>query len=215
MKIIVIGSGGHAKVVIDAIFKEKESSVVGLIDDFRTIGETTFNIPVIGKVEDIGSLSPELYFWIIAIGDNKGRHQVYSRLFDLGLNYINVVHPTAIIGNSVNIGVGNFIAAGTIINSGTTIGNHCIVNTGAQLDHDNTLQDFVNIAPKAALAGNVTVEKGSYIGMGANIIEKITISRQSIVGAGSVVLRDVTRFKVAYGNPCKEKRNMEMSDTFL
>lgn len=213
MKIVIIGSSGHAKVIIDAITKGRHYEILGLLDDFREQGETTLNIPVIGKVRDA-----EIYTdcsFIIAIGDNKHRHQIYSKLMELRLNYINVIHPSAIIGQEVDLGVGNFIAAGAIINSGTTIGNHCIINTGAQLDHDNVLHDFVSIAPKAALAGNVVIEKGSYIGMGANVIEKITISRHTVIGAGSVVNRSVPRFKVAYGNPCKEQRNRELSETFL
>lgn len=215
MKVIIIGSSGHAKVIIDAINKSNHYEVVGLIDDFRALGETTMNVPVVGKVIDIESHKGINCSWIIGIGDNKQRHRIFSKLMDLRLSYINVIHPSAIIGNDVDMGVGNFIAAGAIINSGTVIGNHCIVNTGAQLDHDNTLHDFVSIAPKAALAGNVTIERGSYIGMGANVIEKTTVHRQTVIGAGSVVTRDVPRFKVAYGNPCKEQRNRDMSETFL
>ena len=215
MKVIIIGSSGHAKVIIDAINKGGHSQVVGLIDDFREVGETTLNIPVIGKVNDIEAHKELNCGWIIGIGDNKQRHRVFSKLMELRLNYINVIHPSAIIGNDVNIGIGNFIAAGTIINSGTSIGNHCIVNTGAQLDHDNTLHDFVSIAPKAALAGNVTIERGSYIGMGANVIEKITVARQTVIGAGSVVTHDIPRFKVACGVPCKEIRSRNMEETFL
>lgn len=215
MKSIIIGSGGHAKVIIDAINKGGHYDIIGLIDDFREIGETTLGIPVVGKVNDVEAHNEIGCSWIIAIGDNKSRHKVYSKLMELRLNYINVIHPSAIIGGDVEIGVGNFIAAGVIINSGTTIGNHCIINTGAQLDHDNKLDDFISIAPKAALAGNVSIGRGTYIGMGANIKEKIAIGRQSIIGAGSMVLQDVPRFKVAYGNPCKEIKAREMSETFL
>ena len=215
MKVIVIGSSGHAKVIIDAINKSNHYEVIGLLDDFRVIGETTLGIPVIGKIADAIIHDKTGCSWIIGVGDNYQRHAIHSRLMELRLNYINVIHSSATIGSDVDLGVGNFIAAGTIINSGTRIGNHCIINTGAQLDHDNTLHDFVSIAPKAALAGNVTIERGSYIGMGANVIEKITVSRQTVIGAGSVVTRNIPRFKVAYGNPCKEQRSREMSETFL
>jgi sugar O-acyltransferase (sialic acid O-acetyltransferase NeuD family) len=215
MKVIVIGSSGHAKVIIDAINKGRHYEAVGLIDDFRPIGETTLGIPVIGKVDDIEVHKELNCSWIIGIGDNKQRHRIYSKLMELKLNYINVIHPSAIIGNDVDYGVGNFIAAGSIINSGTRIGNHCIINTGAQLDHDNVIGDFVSIAPKAALAGNVTVEMGSYIGMGANVIEKITISRQTVIGAGSLVNRNIARFKVAFGVPCIEQRERTDKEIFL
>ena len=215
MKVIIIGSSGHAKVIIDALNKTAGNEVIGLIDDFRPIGETTLGIPVIGKVDDIKIHKELNCSWIIGIGDNKQRHRIYSKLMELKLNYINVIHPSAIMGSDVDLGVGNFIAAGSIINSGTRIGNHCIVNTGAQLDHDNTLGDFVSIAPKAALAGNVTVERGSYIGMGANILQKITVGRQTVIGAGSLVNRSIPRFKVAYGVPCIEQRKREQKEIFL
>lgn len=215
MKVIIIGSSGHAKVIIDAINKGNHYEVIGLIDDYRPIGETTMNIPVIGKVSDIEAHKGINCGWIIGVGDNKARHAIHSKLMELRLNYINVIHPSAIIGGDVSLGVGNFIAAGVVINSGTSIGNHCIINTGAQLDHDNTLSDFVSIAPKAALAGNVTVGRGSYIGMGTVVIEKIEIANQTVIGAGSVVIRNVPRFKVSHGNPCKEQRNRTTQEIFL
>jgi sugar O-acyltransferase (sialic acid O-acetyltransferase NeuD family) len=213
MKVIIIGSSGHAKVIIDAINKGGHYDIIGLLDDFRSEGEETLGIPVVGKVHDAAHYKD--FSFIIAIGDNKGRHKVYSKLMELRLNYINVIHPSAVIGGDVSLGVGNFIAAGAIINSGTTIGNHCIINTGAQLDHDNKLDDFVSIAPKVALAGDVTVGHGTYIGIGTNIKEKVTIGRQSVIGAGSTVLQNVPRFKVAFGSPCTEQWNRDMSETFL
>lgn len=213
MKVIIIGSSGHAKVIIDAINKGGHYDIIGLLDDFRNEGEETLGIPVVGKVHDAAHYKE--FCFIIAIGDNKGRHKIYSKLMELRLNYINVIHPSVNIGGDVNLGVGNFIAAGAIINSGTTVGNHCIINTGAQLDHDNRIEDFVSIAPKAALAGDVTVKRGSYIGMGANIIEKITVANQTVIGAGSLVTNDIPRFKVAYGVPCREIRNRDMAETFL
>jgi len=215
MKIIVIGSSGHAKVIIDAINKGGHYEVIGLIDDFREVGETTLGIPVIGKVHDIDAHKNINCSFIIAIGDNKDRNMIYSKLLELRLNYINVIHPSAVIGSGVDMGVGNFIAAGAIINSGTVIGNHCIINTGAQLDHDNMIKDFVSIAPKVALAGNVTVGRGSYIGIGSSIIEKIEIGNQTIIGAGSVVTRNIPRFKVAYGSPCKEQYDRHAKEIFL
>jgi len=215
MKVIVIGSSGHAKVIIDAINKSNHYEVIGLLDDFRVIGETTLGVPVIGKIADAIIHDKTGCSWIIGVGDNYQRHAIHSRLMELRLNYINVIHSSAIMGSDVDLGVGNFIAAGTIINSGTRIGNHCIINTGAQLDHDNILGDFVSIAPKAALAGNVTVERGSYIGMGANILQKITVGRQTVIGAGSLVNRSIPRFKVAYGVPCVEQRKREQKEIFL
>ena len=139
MKVIVIGSSGHAKVIIDAINKSNHYEVIGLLDDFRVIGETTLGVPVIGKIADAIIHDKTGCSWIIGVGDNYQRHAIHSRLMELRLNYINVIHSSAIMGSDVDLGVGNFIAAGSIINSGTRIGNHCIINTGAQLDHDNTL----------------------------------------------------------------------------
>lgn len=215
MKVMIIGSGGHAKVVIDAINKQRIYEIIGLIDDYRQVGETTMDIPVVGKVSDISDHKGINCSWIIAVGDNKGRNSIYSRVIELRLNYINVIHPSATIGSDVDLGVGNFIAAGAIINSGTTIGSHCIINTGAQLDHDNKIEDFVSVAPKAALAGSVVVGRGTYIGMGVNVIERIVIGRQTVIGAGSLVNRDIPRFKVAYGVPCIEQRDREVKETFL
>ena len=215
MKVIIIGSSGHAKVVIDALIKCGNYSIVGLVDDFRGLNEETLCIPVIGKVSDVPILEANKYNWIIAVGDNLARFQIYNKLLELKLNYINVIHPSAIIGMNVTLGVGNFIAAGAIINSGTTIKDHCIVNTGAQLDHDNELQSFASVAPNAATGGNVTIGQGSHLGIGSCVKEKVSIGRQTVIGAGSVVLNNIGKFRVAYGVPCKEIRLREMRETFL
>lgn len=215
MKVVIIGSSGHAKVSIDILNRRGGHQIIGLLDDFRSVGESTMGIDVVGPVQMAETLKETGCSFFIAVGDNFGRHLVYSRLLEYRLSYINVIDPSAIISNDVQIGIGNFIGIGSIINAGSVIGNHCIINTAAQLDHDNKLQDFVSIAPGVTLAGNVTVEKGSSIGIGSSVIEKITIGRQTVIGAGSVVTRNIPRFKVAYGVPCIEKRDRNQSEIFL
>jgi len=209
MKVLIIGSSGHAKVVIDAIYKAGKNSIAGLIDDFRQAGEVTMGIPVIGKVSDIEKIENiEKHLVFIAVGDNYSREKIFNKISHLNLTYINVIHPSAIIGNEVEIGQGNFIAAGTVISSGTVINDHCIVNTCASVDHDNILESFTSVAPNAALAGNVTLKYGASVGMGALVIEKKTIGKTSVIGAGSVVVKDVEDNVVAYGTPCKPIRNI-------
>lgn len=216
MKVIIIGSQGHAKVVIDAIRKADKHSILGLIDDFREVGDTTLGIPVIGKISDIeGIEGVEKHNFFIAVGDNVSRFRISKKIEHLKPNYINVIHPDAVIGGSQLMGHGNFIAAGAVISPSNIIGNHCIINTGAQIDHDNTIGDFVSLAPKAATAGNVFIQEGCYIGMGAVIIEKKVIGKHTVIGAGSVVITDIHKNKVAYGNPCKEIKTRELSETFM
>jgi sugar O-acyltransferase (sialic acid O-acetyltransferase NeuD family) len=200
--IAIVGAGGHAKVVIEAIRAQSRDSIACLVDRTRA-GELMFDIPIVGDYESIRARR-----FVIAIGDNHVRRQEFARLCELGWEPITVIHPRATVSTSVNIGAGTVVFAGAIINAQTTIGNNCIVNTGATIDHDCMIGDHVHIAPGANLAGTVTVEEGAFIGIGTCIIPKMTIGHWSTVGAGSVVIRPVDNNTVVAGAPAKLLRSL-------
>ena len=116
-------------------------------------------------------------------------------------NFIILKHPSAIIGNDVQIGIGTVIMAGVIIQPGTKIGKHCIINTGAYIDHDVVIQDFVHIAPRCSIAGGVEIGEGTFLGIGTIVINNIKIGSWSIIGAGSVVVKELISNITAVGNP--------------
>ena len=187
------GASGHAKVIID-ILNASDVKVDALFDDDMSITEL-MNIPV--KHQWKGE-SPV----IISIGNNLTRKQIVEKLHCV---YGTAIHPSAVVSPCATIDEGTVVMQGTIIQSSAHIGKHCIVNTGASVDHECVVEDYVHISPKATLCGNVTVGEGAWIGAAAVVAPGVRIGKWSIVGAGSVVVRDVPDGVVAYGNPCRVK----------
>jgi len=201
-KVVVIGSGGHSKVVIDILLKLNDVKIIGILDDnyqnlkYREI----LNIPILGELDLIKTF-PKEYNYIIAIGSNAIREKIAKKYSNL--NYLTAIDPTAVIGKSVDIGIGSVIMPKVVINSYSKVGNHCILNTGSVIEHDNIIDNFVHISPGAILCGGVKVKDKVWVGAGSVIIQGLTLKENSLIGAGSVVLKDVLpNLKVA-GNPAK------------
>lgn len=201
-RFIVIGAGGHSKVVI-ATIEAAGDMVLGLLDDNAARhGELVLGRPILGPVTT--ALIPADAVVVLAIGANLNRKHAAERL---PVPYASVVHPTAVVHPSVSIGEGTVIFAGAVVQPDTTIGAHVIVNTAASIDHDNRIGAFAHIAPGAHLSGTVTVGDGALIGIGSAIIPGMTIGAWSTVGGGSAVVRDVPGSTVVGGTPAKELRN--------
>jgi len=182
-KLVLIGAGGHGKVVADTAEACGYRDIV-FVDQRWPKQQNNGRWPIVATVDLI---TDEPLF--CSIGDNAVR----ARIFDeLKLKTAPVlVHPSAIISPSVQIGAGTLIVAGAIVNADTHIGAGVILNTGCSVDHDNILEDFVHISPGARLAGGVNVGACSWIGIGAVIKEGVTIGRDVVVAAGAAVVKDV------------------------
>ena len=217
--IILIGSSGQAKVVIDIVENEKKYNIVGLIDRFRKKGEKTLGYKILGKEEDIPQLFQEynLSGGIIAIGDNWSRKVVYQKIKDLFPNFSlkTAVHPSAQISKYVCIGKGTVIMANAVVNPGCKIGDNCIINTKASIDHDCQIGNYSSIAPGCTLSGNVMVGENTSISLGAKILEKIKIGSNSIIGAGSVLTKDASDYSIYYGVPAKFIRKRKKDEKYL
>lgn len=198
--IVVIGAGGHAKVVIDILLKDSTKNIVGILDDgfeklkYRDI----FGINILGKVSELKRF-PKDYSYIIAIGNRDVRDRIVKKY--PYLKYINAISPRAYIANGVEIGVGTVISHNAVINPDTKIGNHCIINTGAVVEHDTLVGDLSHIAPGVTICGGVTIGRGCWIGAKSVVIEGKSIGENCMIGAGSVIVRDVEKNSKVYGNP--------------
>ena len=206
--IVIIGAGGHAKVVADIILKRKEIlkedlTIIGFLDDnYENLkNKEIFNIPVLGKTDLINDFESKDYEYIIAVGNNLVRKKISEKYSDL--NYYTAIHPTAVIGNEVTIGEGTAVMANTVINPYSKIGKHCILNTSCIIEHDNTIKNYVHISPNAVLCGEVTIKENSWIGAGSSVKQEITVGKNIIIGAGTVVIRDIEDNCTAVGNPAK------------
>ena len=192
--VVIIGAGGHAKVIADIITKSNDN-VIGFLDDNLDIQNKTIylNKTVLGTTKDIDKYKE--YYFIIGIGNNNIRENI-ANSYDL--KWYTAIHPNAIIANEVSIEEGSVVMAGSIINTGTKIGKHCIINTKSSLDHDNIIENYVHISPGATLAGTVHIKEKTWICAGATIINNITIAKNNIIGAGSVVIKDINETNGTY-----------------
>ncbi len=216
---LVVGSAGHARVVIDIIEKEGKCRIRGLLDRFRQPGEEELGYPVLGKEEDLPDLvgSHGIDSVVIAIGDNFLRGQVAARVEELcpTIEFVSVVHPGASVARDVSIGQGTVVMAGVAINTLAEIGRFCILNTNSSLDHDSTLGDCASLAPNSATGGNCRIGEYAAIGIGATLVHGVDIGDHTVIGAGSLVLDSIESLTVAYGSPAKAIRSRQAGDTYL
>lgn len=195
-KIALIGAGGHGA-VIKELLDENSSKIVCFVDTNYAINEC-LGVNVIHEEAEL--VDTDAVSFIISVGSNQIRKNIANQQ---SRQYINAIHPSAVISKSLAIGVGNAFMAGVCINARTKIGNHCIVNTNATVDHDCVLEDFVHVSPGVQLGGNVYVDEGAHIGIGASVKPGIKIGKWSVVGAGAVVVNDVPDGVTVVGVPAK------------
>jgi sugar O-acyltransferase (sialic acid O-acetyltransferase NeuD family) len=217
--IVLVGSSGHAKVVIDIVEQQGLYRIVGLIDAFRAPGATTLGYPVLGRESDLATLAYEhdLVGIIVAIGDNSVRAKVAANVAEIcpSLPLVSAVHPAANIGKGTTVGAGTVVMAGAVITSSCKIGRGCIVNTRASLDHDSVMDDFSSLAPGVTTGGNCHIGHHAAVSIGALLCHGIVIGEHSLVGAGALVLKAVEAFSVAYGTPARKIRDRLPGDKYL
>jgi acetyltransferase EpsM len=194
--ICLIGAGGHGA-VIKEILDENSSNIVCFIDANFSINEC-LGVNVIHEETEL--IHKDAVAFVISVGSNQIRKNIANQH---SRQYINAIHPSSVISKSLAIGVGNAVMAGVCINARTRIGNHCIVNTNATVDHDCVLEDFVHVSPGAQLGGNVYIGEGAHIGIGASVKPGVKIGKWSVVGAGAVVVNDVAEGITVVGVPAK------------
>jgi len=207
--IIIVGSGGHAKSVIDAIGDSYR--IVGLVDDYAEPGEMKYGYPVLGSVDYVKpyvSRMGSIIFVHIAVGDNNARKMLLDKL-NLPLSaYATIIHPTAYVSKKdVFIGNGAFIGAFAFVNAGCIVGSFSILNTKASIDHDCIVGDFASLGPAVTLAGNVIICERTQLWTGCNVGNKVQIGSGCIIGGGSFVRKDVPKNTYGYGVPFKAISN--------
>lgn len=199
--ILVIGAGGHAKSVIDALISCGEYEKIALLEDFGACEVLGFN--VIGKVSEAGKFLDEYKNAVVAVGDNEYRLKTMNELKRIGFNFPVIKHKTAYLSRFSTICDGSVLLANSVVNANTKIGRGVIINSSVTVEHDCEISDGVHLSPNSVLCGVVFVGAGTWIGSGATVIDHIIIGKNSIIGAGSVVIRNIGDNVTAYGNPAK------------
>jgi sugar O-acyltransferase (sialic acid O-acetyltransferase NeuD family) len=203
--VIVIGAGGHAKVVISTLEAAGHKVTAVYDDDHAKFGADVLGVPVRGALAELGSGFRGKA--IIAIGDNATRVKV-ARQFEEA-DWVTVVHPAAYVHHSSRLGAGTVVFAGAVIQPCASVGAHVIVNTGATVDHDCVIDDFVHVAPGTNLAGGVKIGQGAFLGIGSAVIPYCSVGEWATVGAGAVVIYDLPADVTAVGVPASPVRRIK------
>ena len=203
LPLVLIGAGGHASVIADAC-----ETIGFLPEGYLAPGPSTHPLAArllyLGNDDRLDDVTFRRgHCFIIGLGEMAARSRIADNIRRLNLVVRSIVHPSAIIGNHVNMEGGIFIAAGAIVNSGSRIGEHAILNTGSIVDHDCDLGDLVQIGPGATLAGGVVCGKAASVGAGGVIMPGVKIGSGATVGAGAVAVQSVPPDTVVIGVPAK------------
>jgi UDP-perosamine 4-acetyltransferase len=201
--VVIVGSGGHAKVVIELIRAEGKYQIAGCTG-LEENGFVLGDVPIVGNDNVLPTLlSKGIGRAFIAIGDNRLRMRLTTQLSEMGFEIINAISADSVVSPSAMLGRGIAIMAGAIINSGTRIENGAIINTNASVDHDCRVGAGVHVGPGSTLGGNVELGEEAFLGAGATVIPGIRVGRSAIVGAGSVVIRNVPDEVTVAGVPAR------------
>ena len=205
-KLVIIGAGGHGKVVADCA-KCMGYTDIEFLDDNRLV-DRVLGFPVVGSVSQVEMYDKTLTDFFVAIGNNRVRIDLLKRLVRLGCNVVTLIHPKTVISGFAEVGEGTLVMPGAVINAGAKIGFGVIVNTGVCIDHDCKIADGVHISPGAVLSGTVSVGEGAWICSGAVVSNNISIGTGSRIAAGAAVIRNVDDFVLVAGVPATAKKRI-------
>lgn len=202
-QVVVLGAGGHAKVVIETLEEDGRYRIAGCTSAGEA-GLTLLGYPILG-CDDV---LPRLYqsgieYAIAAIGDNAIRRRVSLWARELGFRLASAVSSRAAVSRRASLGEGTLVVRGAIVNAGATVGDGVIINTGATVDHDCVVGSYAHVAPGVHLAGHVHVGEGALVGVGACVLPGVRIGAWARVGAGAAVIADVPEGATAAGVPAR------------
>lgn len=197
-RLIIVGAGGHGKVIADSALKNGYTEIC-FVDD-SAVG-ACMGFPIIGTCAMLNELNDGRTDFVIGIGNNAVRKAIAETY---PVNWVTVIHPSAQIAVNVTIGRGTVVMAGAVVNACAAVGEHCIINTRAVVEHDNIIGDCVHISPNAALGGAVRIGAGTHIGIGAAVRNQISICGDCVVGAGAAVVKNIDEAGTYVGVPARK-----------
>jgi sugar O-acyltransferase (sialic acid O-acetyltransferase NeuD family) len=209
-KLLIIGASGHGKVLADIALKMNKWKSIAFLDDNESL-KSSLELKVIGKSEDALTFKNE-YDIFVGVGNNATREQIQNKLEAVGATIPILIHPTAVIGEKVELNPGTVVMAGVVINCCTRIGKGCIINTSASIDHDNVIGDFAHISPGVHLAGKVKVGQATWLGIGTVVSNNVSIISGCKLGAGAVVISDIYEPGTYVGVPVKKIKVFKKSE---
>lgn len=207
--VIIVGAGGHASVVADALLA-RGAKVLGFTDtDASRHSHQVCGLAVLGTdavLERYNRAEVQLANGIGGTGHSRAGHVrrvVQTQLSQQGWQFASVLHPNCVLSPFASLQAGTQCFAGSVIQAGANIGEGCIVNTGAIVEHDVTLGRYSHVAPRAVVCGDVTIGENSHIGAGAVVRQGLSLGAETVVGLGAVVVKDCPGRCVLVGVPAR------------
>jgi sugar O-acyltransferase (sialic acid O-acetyltransferase NeuD family) len=207
IKVVVLGAGGHAKVLLDMLLENGAFEVAGLLDPGR-VGGKIFGRPILGGDDLLPALVRDgVKHFVVGLGSTGvlvGRERLFQLARSHGLRPVNLIHRSATISPSVRLGAGVTVMAAAVVNADARLGDNVCINTAAVVEHDCHIGPHAFVAPGAVLAGGVCVGRLAFVGLGAAVRQGVRIGAGALVGAGAVVVRNVRRGATVAGVPARE-----------
>jgi sugar O-acyltransferase (sialic acid O-acetyltransferase NeuD family) len=203
--LLVIGAGGHGRVVADAATTMGSWKTICFVDD-RAEGASVPGFEIVGTTADLAHLAKSCAGAVVGLGDAQSRLRLLERCAELGFELPMVVHRSAAVSARASIGAGSVVFAQAAVNPGAILARGCIVNTGATVDHDCQLEEGVHACPGVHLAGNVRVGARTWIGIGACVKQGVRIGSDVVIGAGAAVVSDVESGLTVIGVPARARQ---------
>lgn len=215
VKVVGVGAGGHAKILVELLEQTRIYELVGFTDVDRTRwGAKLMGYPVLGGDEVLAELYAKgVRAAFIGVGavtsdGTRLRARLFRQAVDLGFEMPILIHPKSVVSSSATIGAGSVVMAGAIVSADVRIGKNVVLYSGTLIEHDSVIDDHVHMSPGVHIAGGVHIEEGSFIGIGATIIQGVHVGRWTTIGAGAVVLKDLPDNVVAVGVPARPVRQI-------
>jgi len=201
--LLVVGAGGHARVLVEAAIESGVCTDIVFFDDRYPEVSELDGYKVIGATDDLATNAQLSRKVAVAIGDNRRRVGFIRTALERGFECPVIVHPSATVSSAAEIGDGTLVLAGGVVAIGSLLGIGCIANHGSTIDHDCRLGDGVHVAPGAHLAGAVNIGRFSWVGIGATVNQAVSIGANVTIGASAAVIRDVPNDSTWVGVPAR------------
>lgn len=213
--IVIVGAGGYARAIHDAITVEDAFDVLGFVDNHAIAGQLFCGLPV--RLESDFVASGYNGGIVVGLGDNSLREKVVLGLKSSlpNASFPTITHPRAIVSRSARIGHGSVILGGAVVGANVEIGEFGSIWSNAVIEHDSIASDFVTLAPSATTGGSVTIGARTFLGLGCRIIHGVDLGQDCVVGAGAVLTKDCRDRSVMVGVPATEKKRRQPHDRYL
>jgi acetyltransferase EpsM len=201
---LLVGAGGHARVLADIIHLSPGLELVAVLDDDPARrGSKLGGVEILGPTGLMRERPRGVEACVIGIGRNSTRARFFEQARALGYELPAVVHPSCVIAADVVLPAGLCVMAGAVVNPGGELGVDVVLNTHCSVDHDNRIGDHAHLHPGAVLAGGVEVGAYTYIGTNATVNPYLKVGARSMVGSGAVVTGNIPDGVVAVGVPAR------------